>query len=259
MKKTTKRIEISILVALVSIILLLQTQHLFAGEKNGNGKNDNKLGNVRIIDATDLKDEEWNTENYLIDTGDTIEISVWQVDELSRAVVVRPDGKISFPLIGDVVALGRSIDELKDNISDKLKVYIKDPKVTAIVKKFGGKKIIVLGEVVNRGIIRFTEPIRVMEALALSGSYTESANIKSVLIIRGDLKNNTDIVVVNVMEIIKGNLRHNIYMQKHDIIFVPRSFVGNVAYFVRQLTPLLTGARQYTKVKDTIDSVGKRN
>jgi len=249
-------VKYTITIILVAF-MLLPAQNLLAQESKEDALPD--IGEVRIINATNLKEQEWNTENYRIDTGDTIEISVWQVEELTRAVVVRPDGKISFPLIGDVNAMGRTINELREDIAKSLRVYIKDPKVTAIVTKFGGKKIIVLGEVVNRGIIRFTEPIRVMEALALSGSYTESANIKSVLIIRGDLKKNTDIIIVNVMDIIKGGLKQNIYVKKHDIIFVPRSFVGNVAYFVRQLSPLLTGARQYTAVKDTIDTVGKRD
>jgi polysaccharide biosynthesis/export protein len=208
-------------------------------------------GQIRIIRAEDIQVSEWTFDNYQIDTGDVLEISVWQVEDLQRKVVVRPDGRISFPLIGDVVAEGRSIDNLTAEITERLKTYIKSPQVSVIVASFGGKKAIVLGEVSNKGIIRFTEPIKIMEVLALSGGYMESAGLKSVLVVRGDISGNTDVIVVNALDILKGNLRENIYIEKGDIVFVPRSFVGNVAYFVRQISPLLGAATTYYDVKKT--------
>jgi polysaccharide export outer membrane protein len=216
-----------------------------------------EIGEIRIVKASDIGQEEWTLENYRIDTGDVLEISVWQVEDLQKTVVVRPDGKISFPLIGDIPAAGRTIDDVSKDIAAKLSAYIKEPKVSAIITSFGGKKIVVLGEVANQGIIRFTEPIKIMEVLALSGGYEESAGLKTVLIIRGDLKSHTDVIVVNVVDVLKGNLRENIYVEKNDIIYLPRSFVGNVAYFVRQISPLLGAAttyydikRQYYQIKD---------
>ncbi|MFH1867944.1 MAG: polysaccharide biosynthesis/export family protein [Candidatus Omnitrophota bacterium] len=209
------------------------------------------IGEVRIIRAADIEVKEWSLENYRIETGDVLEISVWQVEDLQKEVVVRPDGKVSFPLVGDVEAAGYTIDEMAKDITDKLKTYIKSPQVSIIVNSFGGKKLIVLGEVGSTGIIRFTEPIRIMEALALSGGYLESAGLQNVLIIRGDLKGKTDVIVVNVKDILKGNLRENIYVEKDDIIFLPRSFIGNVAYFVRQISPLLGAATTYYNIKET--------
>lgn len=206
-------------------------------------------GEIRIINASDISNRSWSFDDYLIDTGDVLEISVWQVEDLQRKVVVRPDGKISFPLIGDVIAEGRSIESLSSEIAEKLKIYIKSPQVSVIVSSFGGKKVIILGEVANKGIIRFTEPIRIIEALALSGGYMESAGLKSVLVIRGDLGKHVDVIVLDVLDILKGNLRENIYIQKGDIVFVPRSFVGNVAYFIRQISPLLGAATTYYNIK----------
>lgn len=209
-----------------------------------------EIGEVRIIRAADMGTEEWTLDNYRIEAGDVLEIAVWQVEDLQKDVVVRPDGKVSFPLIGDVDAAGYTIDELSRSITEKLKTYIKSPQVSIIVNSFGGKKLIVLGEVGSTGIIRFTEPIRIMEALALSGGYLESAGLQNVLIIRGDLKGPTDVIVVNVKEILKGNLLENIYVEKGDIIFLPRSFVGNVAYFIRQISPLLGAATTYYNIKE---------
>lgn len=206
---------------------------------------------VRIIRATDIGVKEWTLEDYRIETGDVLEIAVWQVEDLQKDVVVRPDGKVSFPLIGDIDAAGHAIDELTQDITEKLKTYIKNPQVSVIVNSFGGKKLIVLGEVGSTGIIRYTEPIRILEALALSGGYLESAGLQNVLIIRGDLKGPTDVIVVNVKEILKGDLHENIYVEKGDIVFVPRSFIGNVAYFIRQISPLLGAATTYYDIKET--------
>ncbi|NQT95957.1 MAG: polysaccharide biosynthesis/export family protein [Candidatus Omnitrophica bacterium] len=239
--------SVNLIITVIAVLIISLTTRVMAVEDQKPEVPD--IGKIVIISASEIEQKEWSLENYVIDSGDVLEISVWQVEELSRKVVVRPDGNISYPLIGEVVTGGKTVEDLTQDISDKLKTYIKAPKVSVIITQFGGKKIVVLGEVANKGIIRFTEPIRIMEVLALSGGYTESAGLKSVLVIRGDLKNNTDVIVVNVMEIFKGNLRQNIYVRKHDLIFVPRSFIGNVAYFVRQISPLLGAAQQYYDVK----------
>jgi len=238
--------SLKVLYMMFFCLYIVGSSVVFAAEQQVDNKSE-----IRIIQAADLDIREWTFEDYVVSEGDVLEISVWQVEDLNKKVVVRPDGKISFPLIGDISARGRSIDDLSKEVAEKLKLYIKTPKVSVIVTSFGGKKIIILGEISGPGIIRFTEPIRIMEALALAGSYRESAGLKSVLVIRGDVDRNADIIVVNALDILKGNLRENIYIKKGDIIFVPRSFIGNVAYFVRQISPLLGAATQYYDVKKT--------
>ena len=207
------------------------------------------IGDVKIIRATDIGAAEVTLDKYMIDIGDSLEISVWQVDELKKTVVVRPDGKISFPLIGDVQASGNTINDLSTEIAVKLRTYIKNPQVTVIVTTFGGKKVIVLGDISSAGVIRFSEPVRILEILALSGGYSESAGLKSVLIIRGDLKTQTKVIVVNIVNILKGQLNENVYVQKNDIIYVPKSFIGNVAYFLRQIAPLISAAQTFYQVQ----------
>ena len=76
---------------------------------------------AKFIKASDFKEDKWALENYLIDMGDILEISVWQVEDLQRDVVVRPDGKISFPLIGDIQASGKTIEQLREEVVDKIK------------------------------------------------------------------------------------------------------------------------------------------
>lgn len=233
---------------LIIVFIIIFTNNLMAAGK----KEDKKpppMGEVKIIRANQMELKEWAIENYRVDPGDILEISVWQVEELHRDVVVRPDGMISFPLIGDVPVAGYTLDEITKDITDRLRTYIKNPQVSVIVKDFGGKKMVILGEVGGPGIIRFTEPIKVLEALALSGGLKETAGLKSVLVIRGDLENYTEVIVVNVVDILKGNLSENIYIQSDDIVYVPRNFVGNVAYFIRQINPFLDAASQYYDIK----------
>lgn len=244
-------------IILIAILSFSITGNIAAADKKKDEK-PSGLGKVRIIRASELKEKEWTIESYRVDTGDVMDISVWQVEELHREVVVRPDGMISFPLIGDVFVAGCTLDEITENITEKLKIYIKHPQVSIIVKDFGGKKIVILGEVSGPGIIRFTEPIRILEALALSGGFQETAGLKSVLVIRGDLQNYTEVIVINVVDILKGNLGENIYIQKDDIVYVPRNFIGNVGYFVRQISPLLGAASTYYNIKRQYYSIKRK-
>jgi len=241
-----KNFILALIISSVIISPLAAEEKLAKGEDAPRG-----IGEIRVIKANEIDVKEWTTENYLINTGDVLDISVWQVEELEKTAVVRPDGKISFPLIGDLPVAGFTINEISKDITAKLKTYIKNPQVTVMVASYGGKKIIVLGEVGNKGIIRFTEPTKIIEILALSGGYTEAAALKSVLVIRGNLKGPTDIIVVNVLDIYKGKLRENIYIEQGDLVYVPRSFVGNVAYFIRQIGPLLGAATEYYSIKKT--------
>ena len=202
-------------------------------------KDDEKYAKrVRFISAADLKENESDIENYRIDTDDMIEISVWQIEELHQEIAVRPDGKISFPLIGDVAARGKTVDELKQLIGDNLKLYIKVPQVSVNIKDFGGKKAIVLGRVESPGVIRFTAPIRISEALALAGDFQTDptdrpADKGSVFVIR-DLQTDAPVIILaDVSKILyQGDLRHDIIVKQGDIIFVRTSLWGNLVDFL---------------------------
>lgn len=254
----TIKVKVSLLLIIIASLVISSAENVTAAGKEENKESPPK-DRVRIIRASEIKEQEWTIESYRVDTGDVLEISVWQVEELHKDVVVRPDGMISFPLIGDVQIAGLTLDEITQDLTNKLKIYIKNPQVSVIVKDFGGKKVVILGEVGGPGIIRFTEPIKILEALALSGGFEESAGLKSVLVIRGDLENYTEVIVVNATDILKGNLRENIYVQKDDIIYVPRNFIGNVGYFVRQIAPILNAATTYYNIKTRYYTIRRKD
>ena len=199
------------------------------------------IDEAELIYATDIEDRGWELEDYRMETGDVLNISVWQVEDLRRTVVVRPDGKISFPLIGDVQGKGVTIDGLRNAIEEKLGKYIRVPQVSVIVEAFGGKRVIVIDESGGGGIIRFTKPIRMVEALAMAGGYDSNINLHKVYIVRGSMEKGkpTKIIVVNAHKIFReGDMSENVLVHSDDIIFLARGWLSSVSSFVGEMDKL---------------------
>ncbi|MDD3296508.1 MAG: polysaccharide export protein [Candidatus Omnitrophica bacterium] len=189
---------------------------------------------AKFIKAEDFQEDEWALENYLISMGDILEISVWQVEELQREVVVRPDGKISFPLIGDVETAGRTIEQLRDDIVDKIRLYIKVPQVSINILEFGGKKAVVVGDVQDEGVIRFNTPTSVMEAVALAGGFVYSkANMDKVFVIRDVHQEQPLVIMVNANQVLKnGRVKENVLVRSGDIVYVTRAMSADFTQFM---------------------------
>ncbi|MBL7196659.1 MAG: polysaccharide biosynthesis/export family protein [Candidatus Omnitrophica bacterium] len=175
-----------------------------------------------------------------------------KLGDLSTGAVVRPDGRISLPLIGDVQASGLTLNELKNAITEKLSQYMEGPEVSISMKTFGGKKIIILGEVSSPGVYRPPGNIDVIEAIGLAGGYTEDAILKSVMVVRGDLDNPVAIRL-NINNVIKkGDLSENIMIQPHDIVYVPKNFIEDINYFLNNILAPLTSASSAVPAIKTI-------
>jgi len=123
--------------------------------------------------------------DYIIGADDTLHISVWKEPELTESLPVRPDGKISMPLLNDVVAAGLTPTKLAESITDRLKKYIADPHVTVVVTAMNSQKIYVLGEVLHPGTTLLQPNMTVLQALASSG-FTPFANTKGIYILRNE-------------------------------------------------------------------------
>src|SRR6185295_6941552 len=123
---------------------------------------------------------------YRIQPGDVLTISVWKEQDLVSDVVVRPDGGLSFPLAGDQVAEGRTVDELRQVLAEKLKKFIPDPVVTVAVKALGGNRVYVVGKVNRPGDFPFSKPLDVMQSLSLAGGGTSFADLNDIRILRRD-------------------------------------------------------------------------
>jgi polysaccharide biosynthesis/export protein len=187
---------------------------------------------------------------YVIGDEDDLHILVWQNEDLNTDATVRPDGKISFPLIGEVEATGLTIPELNQAIAEKLKEYIRTPIVSVSLKKIGGKKIVILGEVSTPGVYSLAGRKTLIEAIAMAGGFNQNAVASSVLLIRGGLSSPKGMRLNLSRALTKADMSQNVVLQYEDIIFVPKKFIANVNYFMTQvLGPLVQGASSATSVQ----------
>jgi len=121
---------------------------------------------------------------YRLQPGDVLQISVWKEQDLQSEVLIRPDGGVSFPLAGDVVAAGRTVDEVRAEVTTRIQHYIPDAAVTVALKASTGNKVYVVGKVNRPGEYSFNRPIDVMQAISLAGGMTPFANADHIRIMR---------------------------------------------------------------------------
>lgn len=161
-------------------------------------------------------------EPYRIQPGDVLMVSVWKEQDLMAEVLVRPDGGMSFPLVGDVRASGRTIDELRTSVDERLSKFIPDPSVTIAVKQIGGNRVYVLGKVNRPGEFPFSQPIDVMQALSLAGGATSFAALDDIQILRRDQGGKQSARRFRYSDVERGRgLEQNILLKSGDTVVVP--------------------------------------
>jgi len=154
-------------------------------------------------------------------------------------------------LVGDIQVTGLTIPQLDDEITERLKEYIKFPEVSISIRKIGGNKVFVLGEVNGPGVYTLTGQKTVLEAITLAGGFTNDATVSSVIVIKGGLSNPKGIRLNLNRPLLKADMRSNLTLQPEDIIFVPKKFIANVNYVVNQvLGPLIQGAYTTQGMRD---------
>lgn len=159
---------------------------------------------------------------YRIGGGDVLEIATWKEPELTRRdVLVRVDGKISFPLLGDIAAAGMTPVELTEVIQKGLTKYVTAPVVTVTVTNPGSQRVYVLGEVLRTGEYPLTKTLTVLQAFALAGGFTQWAAKDEIILLRKD-GSRERIFKINYKDIVKGrNVETNVTLQADDTIVVP--------------------------------------
>ncbi len=158
---------------------------------------------------------------YRIGPEDVLHISVWKDEDLDREVLVRPDGGISFPLVGDIQVSGRTPLEVQDEIRSRLARYVPDAEVTVSVEKISGYTIFVLGEVNEPGQHTLGRYVDVVQALTLAGGTTPYASESKIRVLRR--QDGREVVYsVNFSDIKRGRkLQQNIILQSGDVVVVP--------------------------------------
>jgi len=180
---------------------------------------------------------------YTIGPGDVLEISIWQHPELNRIVTVRPDGRMSFSLIGDVDANGLTPAELDEVITKRLSEYVHNPEVTVVVTTIKSNQILVLGQVTRPGAYPMEANLTVLEAVAIAGSYTESAGLKAVTVTRRSQERSSKVIKVNLRKVIaEGDRSGNIILEPGDIVHVPKKTSAWTIfdrYFIGGILPIV--------------------
>jgi polysaccharide biosynthesis/export protein len=161
-------------------------------------------------------------EPYRIQPGDILMISVWKEEALMSEVLVRPDGGMSFPLVGDVRASGRTVEEVREQVNERLSKFIPDPSVTIAVKQIGGNRVYVLGKVSRPGEFTFSRPLDVMQALSMAGGATSFAALDDIQILRRDASGKQTSRRFRYSEVERGrSLEQNILLKSGDTVVVP--------------------------------------
>lgn len=160
--------------------------------------------------------------DYLIGPSDTLTISVWKDTELSRTLPVRPDGRISLPLIGELLVSGLTTKAVQDAIVKKLKDYISDPQVTVIVQEVKSRTYIILGKILKPGSYPLGKPTTVLEAIAIAGGFQDFAKQTKIYIMRPASGGGTQTIHFNYKNAIKQhNPAADPYLQNGDTLIVP--------------------------------------
>jgi polysaccharide biosynthesis/export protein len=160
--------------------------------------------------------------DYVIGSEDVLAINVWKEPEVSRSVVVRSDGKISLPLLGDIQAAGTTPKQLQAEIAQGLASFISDPEVAVMVQNINSKRYSILGQVGHAGSASLTGPMTVLDAIAAAGGFQPFAKRKKVYILRTGPDGREQRIPFNYTEVIKGkHPEQNIPLQARDIVIVP--------------------------------------
>jgi polysaccharide export outer membrane protein len=161
------------------------------------------------------------TEPYLIGIGDVLTVAVWKNEELTVTVPVRPDGRISLPLVSEVEVAGRTPETVRALLTTSYQEYITSPSVSVVVEEINSRKIFIMGEVQSSGVYDLVQPTRLLQALAMAGGLTDFAKKDQIVVLReeGGSERRT---VVSIKDIQTGRrLDVNMRLQPGDTIIVP--------------------------------------
>jgi polysaccharide export outer membrane protein len=159
-------------------------------------------------------------DSYVIGASDVLSVTVWKEPTLSGTMLVRPDGMISMPLLGDVQSAGLTPLQLSDQIAAKLKKFIQDPNVSVLISQIHSKVVYLLGEVMKKGPVDMTPGMTLLQAVGSGGGLTDFANKKKIYILR-DEAGKHERIPVHYREALKGNSSLDLVLKPGDTIVVP--------------------------------------
>ena len=212
------KISLSLLLATLSTLIIFSSCAIRIGESSD--PNVKKSASVADSNGEDEEDEEF----AMIGPGDRLVIQVYNEKELSGSYQVSPNGLIMFPFVGEINVSGLNNFSLAAKIAELLRDgYIKNPSVTVLVDDIISKRIFVLGQVKNAGSFPIKARMSVVEAITLSGGFTQTADLNNVVVTRKEADGKEKRYVINIQSIVNGS-KENFYLRAGDIIFVGERF-----------------------------------
>lgn len=176
---------------------------------------------VSIVGANRTVKADEPSSDYKIKPGDVLLVNVWKEQDLTMEVLVRPDGRFSFPLAGDLEAAGHSVEEVRQALIAKISSFVPDAAATVMVKSIEGNRAYVVGKVGRPGPITMAQETNVMQALSIAGGTAQFAELKRILILRGQ-GTNQSAIHFNYNEVQDGeNLEQNVVLMSGDVVVVP--------------------------------------
>jgi polysaccharide export outer membrane protein len=215
--KTLKRI--SICFALAATLALAADAQLFGKKKDDGKKKVVDVTSKATTDSTSSK-KEIAGDDYVIGVEDVLTVNVWRENEMSKDVPVRPDGKISLPLLGEFVAAGKTPMALQAELKKKLETVVTNPEVTVIVRDIRSQKFSILGEVMKPGSYPLMGKMSVLDAIAQAGGFKDFANPKKMYILRRASNGDSQRIPFNYNDMLKGK-QQVIELESRDTIVVP--------------------------------------
>ena len=183
--------------------------------------NDPNLASVRPSESEKIVAKS-PSDDYVIGTEDVLAVSIWKEPEISRTVPVRPDGKITIPLVGDIQASGLTPKKLQDNIALGLRSYVASPEVTVIVQEVKSLKFNIVGQIAHPGSYPLSQPMTVLDAIAVGGGLKDFAKGSHIYVLRTDSSKSQTKLSFDYKQVIKGKkLAENVELRPGDTIVVP--------------------------------------
>jgi polysaccharide export outer membrane protein len=208
------RITVCSIVATLTICL--------APSGNAQTKNVTNASNAPTASSTSSNEAAKYSDDFLIGPGDVLAINVWKEAEISRIVPVRPDGRISLPLIGELQSSGQTPKQLEAEITKRLKDFVADPSVTVVVQEIRSQKFNVLGMVTHPGSYPLAKPMTVVDAIATAGGFRDFAKQRDIYVLRHDPSGKQTRLPFNYKDVIKGlHPEQNVELQTSDTVVVP--------------------------------------
>ena len=197
-----------------------------------------------------------NTTDYIMCPGDVLQVVVYGHEDLSTPAnasnsspyVVRPDGKVSFPLIGDVDVTGKTVAQFREELASRFSQYLVTPSISVNVMRLGTTRVYVLGEIKRPGLYELEKSHKVIDALAKAEGFTEKSGKKNVFLVRAG---STEVEKLNINNFLtKGDQKGNVVLNEGDCLYLTSN---HKILFSKDIMPFLTGAYYIQEIKNNDD------